>query len=126
DAGDLVKRQLLKQDPANLAQDRIVEREQVGDEERLVIAHLAPLEVPKRDVPVEERVACQRLAVQRRQLRQLAVRRQQERVQDLDPDVALSGDRVGHRRWPPFSENSEDRSQKFETPALRPAPSLSL
>ncbi len=89
DARDLKRRESLQQRPARLAELRVLASEQVSGEQHLVVAHLPALEVPGREVRVEERVALQRLGVQRRELLELAVRRRQEGVEDLHPHIAF-------------------------------------
>ena len=98
DARHLEGRQALQQHPAGLTELGVVAGEQVGHEEHLVVAHLSRLHVPQSQAAVEERVALQRLRVQRRQLVELAVRRGQEGVEDADAHIALGhrGGRGGH------------------------------
>src|SRR5262249_54827942 len=60
DARALVGRQLLKKDPADFAQFRVVRRQQVRDEKRLVVAPLAVLEIPRRGVSVEQGISLER------------------------------------------------------------------
>lgn len=56
-----------------------------------VVADVAMVEVPGRDMPIEERIAIHHLEVKRPNLRQIAVWRRQKRVEELQSNVSFVG-----------------------------------
>src|SRR5262249_24123577 len=94
---DLVRRKIAEHREAGLAV-ALEAREREGDDEHLgMVPDVAVLAVPRGEVDVEEGILLHQVGVNGVDLLELAVRRREERVEDLQAEILLGGRHAGHR-----------------------------
>ena len=88
-ADHLVGRQAAEQCQTDVAMSLESAEHERDDEHLLVVADVAVVVIPGGQADVEPRVLLDQLAMYRPDLLQLAVRRRQQGVEDLQPEVLL-------------------------------------